>query len=62
MSTKKKPVNAETEPKFTKESLMNSKRFCHERDVVSAVLEDGVEYTIPEAEEMILKYMKGTVK
>ena len=58
MSTKKKS----TEPKFTKESLLNSKRFHNERDLVSALLEDGAEYTIPEVEEMITKYMKGKVK
>ena len=63
MSTKKKPATeVATEPKFTKEALMNSKRFCNERDLVSALLEDGAEYTIPEVEEMIMKYMKGKVK
>ena len=71
MSTKKKPATevatesvakAATEPKFTKESLMNSRRFRNECDIVSAVLKDEVEYTIPEVEDMITKYMKGKVK
>lgn len=63
MSTKKKPAaSAATEPVFSKDSLLNSKRFRDNRDIVSALLEDGVEYTISEVETMIAEYMKGTVK
>ena len=63
MSTEKKSAaSAATEPKFTKESLLNSKRFCNECDLVSVLLEDGKEYTISEVESMITKYMKGKVK
>lgn len=63
MSTKKNPAaSAVKEPKFTKETLVNSKRFRNERDLVSALLEDGVEYTTSEVEKMIMKYMKGKVK
>ena len=62
-NTKKKPAaSAVMEPKFTKEALVNSKRFRDERDIVSALLEDGVEYTISEVETMIMEYMKGKVK
>ena len=50
------------EPKFIKESLVNSKRFRTERDLLSALLKDGVEYTIPEVEDMIMNYKKGKVK
>ena len=63
MSTKKKPAaSAALEPKFTKEALVNSKRFRDERDIVSALLEDGTEYAISEVEIMIAEYMKGKVK
>ena len=63
MSTKKKPAaSAATEPKFPKEALVKSKRFHNERDIVSALLKDGVEYTISEVEGMITEYMKGKVK
>lgn len=63
MSTKKKPAaSAVMEPKFTKESLVNSKRFRNERDLVSALLKDDEEYAICEVEEMIMNYMKGKVK
>ena len=63
MSSKKKTsASAEMEPKFTKEALMNSRRFRDERDLVSALLKDDVEYSIPEVEGMITEYMKGMVK
>ena len=63
MSTKKKPAaSAVTEPTFTKDVLVKSKRFHNEQDIVSALLKDGVEYTISEVEGMIEKYMKGKVK
>ena len=63
MAAKKKPATSVAiEPVFTKEALMNSKRFRNERDLVSALLEDGKEYTIPEVEDAIAKYMKGKVK
>ena len=63
MSTKKNSAaSAAKEPVFTKVVLVNSKRFYDKRDIVSALLEDGVEYTISEVEVMIAKYMKGKVK
>lgn len=63
MSTKKNPAaSAAKEPKFMKEALLNSKRFRDERDIVSAVLTDGVEYAVSEVEDMIKNYMKGKVK
>ena len=63
MSTKNKPAaSAAMEPTFTKEALMNCKRFYNERDLVSALLEDGAEYTVSEVADKIMKYMKGKVK
>ena len=54
-TTKKKP-------KFSKDVLLNSKRFKDKKDLVSAVLKDGVEYTISDAERTIRDYLKGKVK
>lgn len=63
MSTKNKPAaSAVQEPKFAKTALVNSKRFRNERDIVSALLKDDVEYTISEVEDMIENYLKGKVK
>lgn len=57
MSTEKKK-----EPTFSKEDLLKSKRFHDYRDIVSALLKDGVKYTVSEVETMIANYMKGKVK
>ena len=63
MAIEKKPaVSAANEPVFAKESLLKSKRFKDERDIISALLVDGEEYTIKEVDDMIEKYMKGMVK
>ena len=62
MSTKTKSTDTMTEFKFTKESLVKAQMFCHRCDLVSALLEDGVEYTIAEVEAMIENYLKGEVK
>ena len=59
---KKTVASATTEPTFTKEILVNSKRFRDKQDIVSALLKDGAEYTISDVEGMIEKYMKGKVK
>lgn len=61
MAKKKEAASAASEPKFTKEVLVKSKWFSDKRDLVSAVLKDGVEYTITEADAMIEKFMKGKV-
>lgn len=62
MAKKEPAASAATEPKFTKEVLVKSKKFKDKRDLVSAILEDGVEYTVEEAEKEIEKFMKGKVK
>ena len=63
MSTKNKPAaSAVKEPTFAKEALVNSKHFRNERDIVSALLKDNVEYTVSEVDSMITEYMKGKVK
>ena len=62
MAKKETAASAANESKFTKEVLVKSKRFKDKRDLVSAILEDGVEYTVEEAEKEIEKFMKGKVK
>lgn len=63
MSREKKPAaSAAKEPTFTKDVLVNSKRFRDKRDLVSALLKDGAEYTVSAVDNMIAKYMKGKVK
>lgn len=49
------------ENKFAKEQLLESKRFRDRRDLVDALLDDGL-YTVKSVEEKIEKYMKGKVR
>ncbi len=56
----------ETAPKkekiFTKEQLLNSERFRGKRDLAEAVLADGKKYSAEEAEKIIDKFLKGSVR
>lgn len=61
MPKNKSVADATMEPKFSKNALLNAKRFRNDHDLVSALLEDGVEYTVSEVEEKIEKFLKGKV-
>lgn len=52
----------EKEKVFTKEQLLNSERFQGKRDLVKAVLADGKKYSAENAEKIIEKFLKGSVK
>lgn len=52
----------DVEPKFNKEQIIAAKRFRHQRDLVTAVLEDDKQYTMTEVGTLMEKYMKGEVK
>lgn len=66
MATKKtEKVQDETvkaEHTFSKEQILSSKRFRHRRDMLTAILDDGEQYTLADVDELIEKYMKGKVK
>ena len=48
--------------KFTKEQLMKCSKYDKRKDLLSAVLVDGTEYTNLEAEKLMNDYLKGEVK
>lgn len=50
-----------TEILFSKEQLLSAEKFRGRRDIVNALLLPDREYTITTVEQMIEKYMKGTV-
>lgn len=54
-------MEKEFETVFPKEDLVRSARFAEYRDLVSALLVDGREYTISYVEAEIKKYLKGKV-
>jgi len=58
---KKTTVTEESEPTFTKEQLIHSKRYAHKRDLLTALLKDGEALTLSQADEQIETYLKGRV-
>lgn len=50
------------ENKFSKEQLLVSERFRDRRDLIDALLDAGILYTVKSVEEKIEKYMKGKVR
>lgn len=53
-----KKKTAKPDPVFTKEQLVASARFADYRDALNALLDDGVFYTIPEAESILQGFLK----
>lgn len=48
--------------KYCKESILKSKKFIRQRDVLSVVLKDDEEYTIEEVNELYQEFVKKEVK
>lgn len=63
MATRKTAHAETTEPaRYAKTSLLASKRFADDRDILSALLDDDESYSIAECTELINNYMKGKVE
>lgn len=60
MTTKKK--KSEPPAVFTKAALMGSGRFDNRKDALAAVIQDGEEVTIEEAQARLAKFMKRKVR
>ena len=50
------------ERQFDKKQIVDSARYCNQRDLVEALLEKGKKYTIATVDNLIEKYKKGKVK
>lgn len=50
------------EVKFTKEQIVKAKKYRDRRDLVNALLVRDNSYTLSEVDELIDKFMKGSVK
>jgi hypothetical protein len=55
--TTQEPQEAPQEATFSKEDLIASKRFAENADLLSALLEDGNEYTAAQAEALAANYL-----
>lgn len=51
-----------TEPRYTRQQLAGSAGFRDRRDLVSALLEEGRQYTVAEADRRVRDFMKGKVE
>ena len=59
---KEESVNSKTAGQlFLKEQLRASEKFSNRKDLIEILLEDQKQYSIPEVEEIIEKFMKGKV-
>lgn len=46
---------------FTKDQILQSKRYSHSQDVVNVVLKDDEAYTLDQVNGLIEEFMKGEV-
>jgi hypothetical protein len=47
---------------FTKEKILNFKKYSHRIDLLNVLLDDGKAYTTDEVDALIDNFMKGKVK
>ena len=47
---------------FTKESLLNSKKYMFQKDLLNILLKDGKEYTLEEVDKKINEFKTGIIK
>lgn len=58
---KEKPAVPEKAAKFSKAQILRSDRYAKRRDLLSAILEDGKNYSVEEIDSKISKFLKGKV-
>ncbi|HBG7381129.1 TPA: hypothetical protein KRD64_003769 [Clostridioides difficile] len=54
-----KTLSKEDSYKFTKEQIVNSKKYVNRKDLLNAILEENELYSFSEVEEIINNFMKG---
>lgn len=50
------------EPKFSREQIVASEKYCNHRDLVEALLDEGKKYTYEAVDKLIENYKKGQVR
>ena len=50
------------EEAYTKQAILNSKRYIKQKDLVNALLDEDKKYTLKEVDKTIRKYLKGVIK
>ncbi|EQF26338.1 putative phage protein [Clostridioides difficile CD160] len=54
-----KTLSKEDSYKFTKEQIVNSKKYVNRKDLLNAILKENELYSFSEVEDMINNFMKG---
>ncbi|ENZ9423156.1 TPA: hypothetical protein ACMVLN_003559 [Clostridioides difficile] len=54
-----KILSKEDDYKFTKEQIVNSKKYVNRKDLLNAILKENELYSFSEVEDRINKFMKG---
>ncbi|VFF95067.1 Uncharacterised protein [Clostridioides difficile] len=54
-----KTLSKEDNYKFTKEQIVNSKKYVNRKDLLNAILKENELYSFSEVEDRINKFMKG---
>jgi len=54
-----KTLSKEDDYKFTKEQIVNSKKYVNRKDLLNAILKENELYSFSEVEEIINNFMKG---
>ena len=58
----KKETAKQTSKTFTKEQILNSKKYIHLKDLVNILLIDSKTYTFVEVDKLIQDFKKGKVE
>lgn len=61
MAYKKTAEEPVTAPRFTKAQLMSSRKYADRKDLIGALLDDGIEYTVSQVDGLIENFLKGKV-
>ena len=62
MAKTKKEDDAKEKPVFTKESLLNSKKYMFQKDLLNILLDEDKEYTLEEVDKKINEFKTGKIK
>ncbi|EGT3942933.1 TPA: hypothetical protein KOS76_001305 [Clostridioides difficile] len=54
-----KTLSKGTDYKFTKEQIVNSKKYVNRKDLLNAILKENELYSFSEVEEIINNFIKG---
>ena len=62
MAKTKKEDEAKEKPVFSKESLLNSKKYMFQKDLLNILLDEDKEYTLEEVDKKINEFKTGKIK